>query len=181
MPRHPDACWRWDRLAKRRRPARILDMGTGTGILAIAAAKMWRVPVVAADLDLNSVRVAAENMRLNSVSSLVRCIPSDGYRAPAISRNGPYDLILANILARPLSRMAPRLARNLAPGGVAILSRPAWRAGALCSCGSSRPGVGARRKSYAARLAHANLQKGHKTGLKPSNFRCRNDTAQITP
>jgi ribosomal protein L11 methyltransferase len=112
-----------DLLARRRgRRRRILDMGTGTGILAIAAAKTWRVPVLACDIDRNSVKVAAENVALNHVAGLVTCRPSDGYGAPAVRASAPYDLIFANILARPLASMAPDLARNLAPGGIAILS-----------------------------------------------------------
>jgi ribosomal protein L11 methyltransferase len=111
-----------DRLARRGRRRRILDMGTGTGILAIAAAKTWQVPVLACDIDRNSVKVAAENVALNGVAHLVTCRPSDGYSAPEVRAGGPYDLIFANILARPLVAMAPDLARHLAPGGVAILS-----------------------------------------------------------
>jgi ribosomal protein L11 methyltransferase len=111
-----------DRLVRRGRRRRILDMGTGTGILAIAAAKSWQVPVLACDIDRNSVKVAAENVALNHVAGLVTCRPSDGYGAPEVRAAAPYDLIFANILARPLVAMAPDLARNLAPGGIAILS-----------------------------------------------------------
>jgi ribosomal protein L11 methyltransferase len=111
-----------DRLARRGRRRRILDMGTGTGILAIAAAKTWRVPVLACDIDRHSVEVAAENVALNQVAGLVHCCPSDGYSAAEIRRAAPFDLIFANILARPLVAMAPDLARHLAPGGIAILS-----------------------------------------------------------
>jgi ribosomal protein L11 methyltransferase len=111
-----------DRLVRRGRRRRILDMGTGTGILAIAAAKTWRVPVLACDIDRNSVKVAEENVELNGVAGLVTCRPSDGYTASEVRAGAPFDLVFANILARPLARMAPDLARNLAPGGVAILS-----------------------------------------------------------
>jgi ribosomal protein L11 methyltransferase len=111
-----------DRLARRGRRRRILDMGTGTGILAIAAAKTFRVPVLACDIDAHSVEVAAENIGVNRVSALVRAIRSTGYAATAVDRRAPYDLVFANILARPLIAMAPDLARVLAPGGVAILS-----------------------------------------------------------
>jgi ribosomal protein L11 methyltransferase len=111
-----------DRLARRRRPRRGLDMGCGTGILAIAAAKTWRVPVTAADVDPQAVRLARRNARRNGVGALVTVLRSDGYGAVAIARRGPYDLITANILARPLAAMAPRLAAHLAPGGVALLS-----------------------------------------------------------
>jgi ribosomal protein L11 methyltransferase len=111
-----------DRLARHGRRRRILDMGTGTGILAIAAAKLWGVPVLACDIDRNSVRVAAENAGVNGVAKLVGCHASDGYAARAIRAGAPYDLIFANILAGPLVAMAPALARHLAPGGIAILS-----------------------------------------------------------
>ncbi len=109
-----------DGLAKRRKPRRILDMGCGSGILAIAAAKTWRRPVQAVDIDAEAVRVAGANARRNGVASLVRAIRADGFeKAP---RNLRFDLILANILARPLAEMAPALARRIIPGGIAVLS-----------------------------------------------------------
>lgn len=111
-----------DGLARRRKPRRILDMGCGSGILAIAAAKTWRRPVLAVDIDAEAVRVAGANARRNGVATLVRAIRADGFANTAISRRAPFDLILANILARPLVAMAPALARRLAPGGVAVLS-----------------------------------------------------------
>lgn len=111
-----------DLLARQGRRRRILDMGTGTGILAIAAAKLWGVPVLACDIDRNSVRVAAENAAVNGVARLVACCAGDGYAARMVRARAPYDLIFANILARPLVAMAPDLARHLAPGGIAILS-----------------------------------------------------------
>ncbi len=97
-------------------------MGCGSGILAIAAAKTWGARVIAADVDARAVRVAAGNARANGVARLVHAVASDGYRDMAVRRTAPYDLIVANILARPLMRMAPDLARRLAPGGVAVLS-----------------------------------------------------------
>lgn len=111
-----------DRLAKRRRFARPLDMGCGSGILALAMAHLWPAPVLAADIDPESVRVARFNARRNQVAARIKAVPSDGYRNPAVTRGRPYDLIVANILARPLCRMAPRLKSHLAPGGVAVLS-----------------------------------------------------------
>ena len=105
-----------------RGPGRILDMGTGTGILAMAAAKRWRRPIVARDIDPEAVRVAAHNARRNGIGRLIAAGGSTGYRDRDVSRRQPYDLILANILARPLERMARDLARILAPGGVAVLS-----------------------------------------------------------
>jgi ribosomal protein L11 methyltransferase len=111
-----------DRLARHRRPARILDMGTGTGILAIAAAKTWGGRVVACDIDYHSVAVARENAAINAVAGQTRFAAGDGYATELVRRRGAYDLIVANILARPLAAMAGDLARQLRPGGTAILS-----------------------------------------------------------
>jgi ribosomal protein L11 methyltransferase len=112
-----------DRLARQgRRIRKVLDMGCGTGVLALAAAKLWPEIVLAADNDPDAVRVARENVGVNALAGRVRVIRSAGYGATAIRRAAPFDLILANILARPLCRMAPSLARHLAPGGRAVLS-----------------------------------------------------------
>jgi ribosomal protein L11 methyltransferase len=110
-----------DRLARRRRFRRPLDIGTGTGVLAIAAAKLLHRPVLASDIDAAAVRVAAHHLRRNGLRGRVRVIRAAGYRARVVRRER-YDLILSNILARPLSLMAHDLARALAPGGVAVLS-----------------------------------------------------------
>jgi ribosomal protein L11 methyltransferase len=104
------------------RPLRILDMGTGTGVLAMAAAKTWRRRVVARDIDPESVRVTVHNARYNGVARLMSVRKSDGYHERGVAKHGPYDLIFANILAGPLERMAADLSRVLAPGGVAVLS-----------------------------------------------------------
>ncbi len=108
-------------LARRRAIGHPLDIGTGTGILSIAAAKLLRHPVLASDIDPGSVAVARHNVARNGVSRLVRVGRAPGYRGRALRRRG-YDLILANILARPLALMAADLARYLAPGGHAVLS-----------------------------------------------------------
>ncbi len=105
-----------------RRPRRILDLGTGSGILAMAAARLFCRGVLATDIDPWSVRVAAENASLNGVARLVRVRLADGWRDPVVRRAGPYDLVFANILARPLCLMAKHLAAHLAPGGIAILA-----------------------------------------------------------
>jgi len=98
-----------------------LDLGCGTGVLALAMARVWRAPVLAVDLAPEAVRVARDNARINRAASLVRAIQADGYKARAVRRRR-YALIAANILQRPLIAMAPALARRLAPGGRAILS-----------------------------------------------------------
>ena len=110
-----------DGLARRRRFRRPLDIGTGTGVLAIAAAKRLHRPVLASDIDCAAARVAAHHVGRNGLRGQVRVICAPGYRARAVRRSR-YDLILSNILARPLSLMARDLARALAPGGVAVLS-----------------------------------------------------------
>ncbi len=105
-----------------RRPRRILDMGTGSGILAMAAARLLKRPVLATDIEPWSIRVTRNNAALNRLSRLVRPRLADGWRDAAVRASGPYDLVFANILARPLCAMAKDLACNLAPGGSAILS-----------------------------------------------------------
>ncbi len=103
-----------------RKPRRILDMGTGTGILAMGAAKMLHRRVLGSDIDPWSVRVSKGNAALNGLSRQMRFVKADGWRAPVV--RGQWDLVFANILARPLCAMAAELAQNLAPGGTAILS-----------------------------------------------------------
>jgi ribosomal protein L11 methyltransferase len=104
-----------------RRPRRCLDLGTGSGVLAMAAAKLLRAPVLATDLEPWSVRVAAENARMNGLARRVRVRAADGWRH-RILRGRHFDLVFANILARPLCAMARALAAHLAPGGTAILA-----------------------------------------------------------
>lgn len=101
---------------------RVLDVGTGTGVLAIAAARSLRLTVVATDIDPIAVAVAYDNARLNHVASLFRAYTTNGVDAQAIHRGGRYDLIFANILEAPLRRMSTPIASLLAPGGRLILS-----------------------------------------------------------
>ena len=111
-----------DKLAKRRRFVKPLDLGSGSGILGIAMAKMWACDVIATDIDPSAVKVAAINAKLNHVGARFTSIVSDGYRNPMLARNKPFDIIVANILAKPLMRFAKDLAAHLAPDGVAVLS-----------------------------------------------------------
>jgi ribosomal protein L11 methyltransferase len=111
-----------DRLARQRHPRHILDLGTGTGVLAIAAAKLWKGHVLASDIDRASVRVARENCVLNRVGPLVECVHAAGLSAPQIAMRAPFDLVFANILLSPLKRLAAPMARALSPNASVILS-----------------------------------------------------------
>jgi len=111
-----------DCLLKARRPRRVLDLGTGTGVLAIAAARALRDQVLASDIDALSVKVARENARLNKTGNLVRVIRAGGFSAPQFATQGPFDLVLANILANPLRQLASPVAGHLAPSALVILS-----------------------------------------------------------
>ena len=113
------------RLAAARRRATlspVLDLGCGTAVLAIAAAKRLRLPVIAADIDPEAVTMARLNVCRNGVAGGVRVFESAGLDAHVVRRPGPYGLIMANILARPLVALSPAIAQALAPGGVAMLS-----------------------------------------------------------
>jgi ribosomal protein L11 methyltransferase len=105
-----------------RRPRRILDLGTGSGILAIAAARLVHRRVMATDIEPFSVRVAQRNVMQNRLGRLVKVRLADGWQSSPVRAGGPYDLVLANVLARPLCLMARRLALHLVPGGTAIVS-----------------------------------------------------------
>jgi ribosomal protein L11 methyltransferase len=111
-----------DHVLKAYYPRRLLDLGTGTGVLAIAAAKALHGPVLASDIDPASVRVARDNARLNQTGDLVQIITATGFSAPQFTARGPFDLVLANILANPLRQLATPMARHLAPSALVILS-----------------------------------------------------------
>jgi ribosomal protein L11 methyltransferase len=107
---------------KRRRPRHVLDVGTGTGILGFAAAKTLKRPVVAGDIDPEAVRVAQENARLNGIGPWMRLYVGPGARNALADRPGRFDLVFANILAKPLRLLAPSLARVAARDGTLVLS-----------------------------------------------------------
>jgi ribosomal protein L11 methyltransferase len=107
-------------LAKRRRARRVLDIGTGTGVLAIAVVRSLRTRVVAGDIDPAAVRAARANARLNRSSSMITFICAAGTRNHSITSKRPFDLILANILLGPLMRLAVPL-RTLAARGARIV------------------------------------------------------------
>lgn len=114
-------------LQRRRRFRNALDLGTGSGILALAIAKTWRAKVIASDIDPIAVDVARANARTNGVRSgrgvgAIEIVTSAGLLHPRLQARAPYDLITANILAAPLIAMAGSIVRALAPGGVLILA-----------------------------------------------------------
>jgi ribosomal protein L11 methyltransferase len=111
-----------DELAKRERIESILDLGTGSGVLAIAAAKVMRGEVVATDIDPVAVAVARENIVLNGTTSHIDTFVASGLKHPAIVNRAPYGLIMANILAKPLLTFAPDIMSLFASGGYLILS-----------------------------------------------------------
>jgi len=111
-----------DHLLKAYRPQRLLDLGTGTGVLAIAAAKALRRTVLASDIDVPSVRLARENARLNAAGNFLHVIRAASFSAPEFAALGPFDLVLANILANPLRQLAQPMSRYLAPGALVVLS-----------------------------------------------------------
>ncbi|MGE0063170.1 MAG: 50S ribosomal protein L11 methyltransferase [Xanthobacteraceae bacterium] len=112
----------FDAVLKRRRFRRVLDVGAGTGVLAISAAKALRRPVIGTDIDPVAVAAARSNARLNGVPSLTTYLHANGCRAGSIRNRGPYDLIFANILLGPLRGMAQPLTALVAAGGTVILS-----------------------------------------------------------
>jgi len=111
-----------EKVVASRRVRNALDLGTGSGVLAIAVRKLRNIPVLATDIDPVAVRVARDNVRSNGIASGIALETAPGFHSTAFSRHGPFDLIIANILARPLIKMAPQLVAHLAPGGSVILS-----------------------------------------------------------
>ena len=124
-----------DQVLKARHPRHVLDLGTGTGVLAIAAAKALHGAVLASDIDPASVQVSRDNARLNEVGNLVQTIRAAGFSAPPFKAHGRFDLVLANILANPLRQMATPMARHLAPSASVILSGllPSQAAGVIAA------------------------------------------------
>lgn len=109
-------------LANRRAFRNVLDLGCGTGLLAIGAAKLWKRGVLASDIDPVAVEVTRDNARANGVGPLVRAVTADGLTNPILANGAPYDLFIANILAGPLTQLAPSIIKALAPGAMLVLS-----------------------------------------------------------
>lgn len=111
-----------DRLVAGRARAPVLDLGCGTAVLAMAAARVLEGPVVASDMDPVAVETARANLAANGLAGRVACVEADGVDHAAIRAAAPYGLILANILLGPLLALAPGVAALLAPGGRVVLS-----------------------------------------------------------
>ncbi len=111
-----------DTVLKERRPHRVLDVGTGTGVLALAAARYLHQPVAAGDIDYIAVEATASNARLNGAAPWIRPVTARGVMHPALQAGAPYDLIFANILARPLRGLAPSICALAAEGADIVLS-----------------------------------------------------------
>lgn len=109
-------------LANRRGFRNVLDLGCGTGLLAIGAAKLWKRSVLASDIDPVAVDVTRDNARANGAAPLVRAVTADGLTNPILAGGAPYDLLIANILAGPLTQLAPAITKALAPGAMLVLS-----------------------------------------------------------
>ena len=109
-------------VVRQERPRNALDLGAGSAVLAIALAKLRRIPVLATDIDPVANEVARANVRLNHASAFVSSHTARGFHHPVFRQRGPFDLIVANILAGPLMQLAPDMARHLRPGGSLILS-----------------------------------------------------------
>ncbi|MEP3246818.1 MAG: 50S ribosomal protein L11 methyltransferase [Sneathiella sp.] len=131
-----------DDIHKRQQVLNALDLGCGSGVLALAIAKAWGRPVLASDIDPDAVTVTNENAKKNGLSPLIRAIEATGLNDRVLRKSAPYDLITANILAWPLVSLAPGIAGSLAAGGTLVLSgllakqevmvRNAYRLQGLC-------------------------------------------------
>ena len=111
-----------EKMARRKKLGKVLDIGTGSGVLAIAAIKRGAMSAIGSDLDAESVRVAKINTQNNHVSNQIKMIHAKGTTSALIQKTGPYDTIFANILARPLIGLSKEIARLTRPGGSVILS-----------------------------------------------------------
>ena len=100
----------------------VVDIGCGTAVLAMAAARVWPEPALASDIDPVAVEVAEANLRANGMDGRVRCLEAAGFDHPDIAKAAPFDLIFANILKGPLIALAPDAARHASPGAFVILS-----------------------------------------------------------
>ena len=103
-------------------PRAVADIGCGTAVLAMGAARIWDVRILASDIDEVAVEVAEANAQANGLYGRIECLEAAGFGHPVLAEAAPYDLIFANILKGPLVALSPEIAANLTKGGYAILS-----------------------------------------------------------
>ncbi len=140
-----------DRVLKRKSFFNALDLGTGSGVLAIAIAKATEAHVLASDIDPTSTITARENTRKNGTHAQIECITAAGFSHPRMGEQAPFDLVIANILARPLQAMALDISLHTAKGGTVILS------GLLPH---QRSPIIARFRSHGLHLQHSHVRDG---------------------
>jgi len=133
-------------ILKRRKPRAALDVGTGTGVLAIALGKRLRQTIVATDIDPVAVRTARENARINGVGPDIIAVTASGLDHPAVGKRRPYDLIVANILAGPLTQLAPSIGEAAENGATIILSGILNRQAARVVSAYARQGMALNRR-----------------------------------
>ena len=109
-------------ILENKKPNAMLDIGTGTGVLAIALAKLTKQKIIASDIDQIAVKTTKDNAKLNKVAKIIHAIKATGAKHKDITKNAPYDLIVANILAKPLEELAPEIKKIAAKNATIILS-----------------------------------------------------------
>ncbi|MGH6813167.1 MAG: 50S ribosomal protein L11 methyltransferase [Methylocella sp.] len=156
-----------DFVARQRRPRAILDLGTGSGVLAIAAAKLFKRKIHAGDIDSVCVKAAGANAKRNRVASFVRPVLAQGAAHPVLRAGGPYDLVLANILARPLRDLAPQIAILMSSPAEIILSGLIARDVAGVAAAYGRQGIALSRRIDIEGWATLLMRRGSRRREKP--------------
>jgi ribosomal protein L11 methyltransferase len=168
-------------IARRARPARVLDLGTGSGVLAIAAAMLWRVPVLATDIDPVAVRLARANARANGLGSCVEVVCAAGTGHRRIAAGAPYDLVVANILAGPLARLAPAIAAVLSRRSMVILSGLLESQARGVAAAYRGLGLAASGRRTSAGWTTLVLVRWARAGARPKGIRCTAGGRSDTP
>lgn len=137
----------------------VLDLGCGTAVLAMAAARVWSGSVLASDIDAVAVDVARSNLRANGLADRVICVEAAGFAAPQLADAAPFDLVFANILKGPLIALAPEMEANLQPGAHIILSGLLNEQADEVSAVYSRNGINERKRQVIGDWSTLSLQK----------------------
>lgn len=158
-------------LGRRYRKKRVLDFGTGTGVLGLAATRLWHKPVLGLDIDPVAIHVARENARRNDLHPWFRAYPADGLGSRRVARKAPFDLIFANLFARPLVRLAPAIATHLEPGGHAVLSGLLQSQAAAVISAYRRAGLALRHRNVEGGWVTLTLQRPPRPDAAKRRFR----------